>query len=596
MRSRASHGFFSEARAVSQDHFARAALLLTLIALCSVTWRKWGYLPIDSGREMYVPAAIASGKRLYFDLQYPYGPLIPYWHAALFRVFGIHLGVLLAAGVSVVALEALLLYSVSRVFLPVWLSFAAVFAFLLQAFQVDLFNYILPYSYPAVYGSMFSVLMLWVLLRPDHNRWRMIAAGFLAGIMMLTKIEFGAAAYAGLACALILEKRKFLSSLAACIPGAILWIAIYGWYIHSSSAGFFLGENLSILPSSHFQQHFAELWNTKTGLILTPSALAISVFRGLAGFAAFIACLVLAGRSRLARWALTAAVLILFAIHVADAGSNVDRLVVKILHPLFFNSGMIWVGFIALGIAVKREKERRPLILLCGIAMTCGIRVLTKVTPNGYSMFFDVLAYLVFAVAIFRIATYFSLDLDGTFGKGLAAILCLSMVSLTFEYYPVNQRPFRVFSERGALYTSRSVGEGFFRALTFIESASRKSQRVVVMPEDTALYFFSGTTAPSRWYIVTPQVLPPGAATAEYIEELDRADVHYVIVSDRATPEFGLPIFGVDYGRQILKWLNTNFHVVQRIGDYQPVAFPEAWGALVYERNPEHGPVATEQR
>lgn len=581
----------SSARPFAEDDFARAGLLLTLVALCSITWRKWGYLPIDSGREMYVPAAIAAGKRLYFDLQYPYGPLIPYWHAALFRVFGIHLGVLLGAGVSVVTIEALLLYSVSRIFLPAWLSFAAVFAFFLQAFQVDLFNYILPYSYPAVYGSMFSVLMVWVLLRPDQNHWRMIAAGFLAGIMMLTKVEFGVAGYAGVACALVLEGgsiksvRKFLEGACACIPGAILWISIYGWYIHTSSAGFFLGENLSILPSSHFQQHFAKLWNAKTGLILSPSALALSAFRGFAGFAGLIACLVLAARSRLARWALPAAALILFAIHIAAPGSHLDRLSVKVLHPLFFNSGMIWIGFVVLAMAVKRERERRALILLSVIATTCGFRVITKVTPNGYSMFFDVLVYLVFLVAIHRVSKHLSVDLDGAFGKGLAAILCLSMVSLTSEYYPVNQRPFRVSSERGALYTSPSVGEAVTQALTVIESARQKSQAVVVMPEDTALYFFSGTTAPSRWYIVTPQVLPPGVATAEYIEELDRAKVHYVIVSDRATPEFGLPIFGADYGQQISSWLNTNFHVVQRIGDYQPVAFPSGWGALVYERN-----------
>jgi hypothetical protein len=104
------------------------------------------------------------------------------------------------------------------------------------------------------------------------------------------------------------------------------------------------------------------------------------------------------------------------------------------------------------------------------------------------------------------------------------------------------------------------------------------------MPEDTALYFFSGTNAPSRWFIVTPQVLPSGRATTKYLEELDRADIRYVIVSDRATSEFGLPVFGVDYGQQIFAWLNSHFRVAQRIGEYDAVAHPREWGALVYER------------
>ena len=513
---------------------------------------------------MYVPAAISEGRRLYFDLTYPYGPLIPYWHAALFRLFGIHLGVLIGAGVTVVGIVTLLLYSVSRLFLPVWLSFAAAFAFLLQACQVDLFNYILPYSYPAAYGSMFSVLMVWLLLRSGYRY--IMAAGFLAGLMMLTKLEFGVAGYAGLGCALVLRSvraksiRRLFQDLCACIPGALLWLGIYGWYLHTAGSEFFLGENLSILPDSYFQQHFARLWNEKTGLVLSPQALAVSAARGLAGFGILAGCVVLAARSRLARWALLAAALGLCGIHVAAtlAGvanvAPVDREAIKLLRPVFFNSGMIWIAMVVLGMLLV---EQPPAIVLCTMAIACGIRVLTKITPNGYSMFFDVLVYLVFLVGLYRVSKKFSVDLDGTFGKVLAGILCLSVAALTLEYYPIRSRSYPVSSDRGTLYTTPEVGRAFSQALAFLESARQKSQRVVVMPEDTALYFFSGTSAPSRWYIVTPQVLPPGETTDKYIAELERSDIHYVIVSDRATPEFGLPVFGVDYGQQIFAWLQS---------------------------------------
>jgi len=166
----------------------------------------------------------------------------------------------------------------------------------------------------------------------------------------------------------------------------------------------------------------------------------------------------------------------------------------------------------------------------------------------------------------------------------VAGILCVSVATLTLEYYPVQQRSYRISSDRGTLYTSPEIGQGFSQALAFLEAAKRKSQRVAVLPEDTALYFLSGTDAPSRWYIVTPQVLPPGETTAKYIEGLERADVRYVVVSDRATPEFGLPVFGIDYGQQIFAWLEKNYRVAQRIGDYEAVAYPREWGALVYER------------
>jgi hypothetical protein len=63
---------------LTSDQIARIALLV-LVALMSVaTWQKWGYVSIDSGREMYIPAVLRDGKRLYIDVWYNYGPLVPY--------------------------------------------------------------------------------------------------------------------------------------------------------------------------------------------------------------------------------------------------------------------------------------------------------------------------------------------------------------------------------------------------------------------------------------------------------------------------------------------------------------------------------------
>ncbi len=569
-----------------------------------MTWRKWGYLPVDSGRELYVPAAIVAGKKLYFDLWYPYGPLIPHWHAALFRIFGIHLGVLLASGLSIVIAITLLLYSVGRSFLPPSLSFAAVFAFLVQAFQADLFNYILPYSYSAAYGSMFSVLLLWLLLREHRvpGALLQIAAGSVAGLMALTKVEFGLAAYACLAAALALRafETKSLSAsaklLCAFLPGAILAAGIYGWYLHAAGADLLLGQNLSLLPGSHYQQHFAALWNRTTGLDLAQQALALSIARGLAGFLGVAACIALASRFKWAGRLLPALALGLCLVHffVSLTGATerftlwADRESIKILRPLFFNSGMIWTCLLlaALACAGRRSRpaEFSSAVLLAVIAAACGIRALTKITPWGYSMFFDVLVYLAWLVALCRASARFSVDLTGAFGAMLAFVLCLSTLALTLERYPIRQRSYPISSERGLLYASPELGRGFSQALAFLEAAKQASQSVVILPEDTSLYFLSGTLAPSRWYLVLPQVLAPGKATSDYLAELERANPRYILITDRSTTEFGLPVFGIDYGQRILAWVKQHYRVTRQIGDFEPVAYPRAWGALVYER------------
>ena len=62
------------------------SLLLIWVFLFSLTWGRWGNVTIDSGREMYVPSALASGKTLYVDVWYPYTPAAPYLNAVLFRL------------------------------------------------------------------------------------------------------------------------------------------------------------------------------------------------------------------------------------------------------------------------------------------------------------------------------------------------------------------------------------------------------------------------------------------------------------------------------------------------------------------------------
>ena len=590
-------------RELSSDQIARAGLLLALIVLCTITWRKWGYLPVDVGREMYVPAAMAEGKRLYFDLWYSYGPLIPYWHAALFRLFGVHLGLLLGSGIAVVAITTTLLYSVGRMFLPVWLAYTAVFAFLVQAFQLNIFNYVLPYSYAAAYGALFSVLTAWLLLRyvKEPRLGYIVPAAFLACLMMLTKLEFGVAGYVAVGCALTTQlirtksTRGLMEGLGACIPGVLIWLGIYGWYVHAGGVEFFLGENLSILPNSYFVAHFGKHWAEGLGMRFTPSALLLSVLKGFLSFALLVGGIVLAARHKLARWFVPAVALAMCATALLPPA------VLRMVHQdpenahraigfVWFNSGMFWIAVAGLGAAAVAWRrgddpmKQQSTIVLGAMAMFCSLRVFTKIAPERYPVFYDTLLYLVWLVALYRMSKWFGVSLDGVAGRAVAGILCISLVASTLPNYPIGQRPSKISSERGTIYAATPFGEYFSQVLAFMESAKQRSERVVVMPEDTALYFFSGTSAPSRWYLVMPHLLAPGEATAKYIDELERANIRYVIVSDRATPEYGLPLFGIDYAQQVLAWVHEHYRVVQRIGGYEAVAHPREWGVLIYER------------
>ena len=77
---------------------------------------------------MNLPARIASGERLYQDVQSLYGPFAATVNACLFRVFGVRLGVLHFAGAICAVIVLLLIYKIARRMMNVQEAFVAAFA------------------------------------------------------------------------------------------------------------------------------------------------------------------------------------------------------------------------------------------------------------------------------------------------------------------------------------------------------------------------------------------------------------------------------------------------------------------------------------
>jgi hypothetical protein len=586
------------------DLIARGVLILVLVLICGITWEKWGNLTIDCGREMYIPAAISQGKRLYFDLWYPYGPLIPYWNAFLFRIFGIHLSVLYATGIAIVAIITLTLYSLSRTFLPIWLSFTVGFAFLVRAFHHDIFNYVLPYSYPAAYGAMFSTVLLWLLVQDcfEERRWRILAAGWVAGLTLLTKIEFGLSAYGFIACAIAIRAanarttRKIVRDAVACAPGILLCTGIYGVLVIKSSFSFIFEENIPLSPNSYFVSVFGKHWLHSLGFTTDPSLLIVSVYIGLFFAGVHLAALWLASLTRAARRLLFTVAVGICGIHLVLpfagklSGVAVPKIVTLIVPLLFFNQGLLWLAVVLLIVSMKswwrtgRSSQDSAVLMLAISTLALGVRVLVKMFPEGYSVFYGATAYLAWLVALYTLSRHLPVRPPEQVWKGFGIVLCCGLLATMGLYFTGNRRTFLIHSPRGSIYTDQSTGEGYSKVLAFLDTVKPRSEPFVTMPEDTSLYYFSATLAPNRWYVLVPGVLPPGELTSKYLEELDRARVNYVILSNRATPEYGMPIFGADYNRPIYRWLEQNFRVIAKIGAYERVPFPAQWGALIYER------------
>ncbi len=584
------------------DPLALAALVFATAVVCALTWQKWGTLTIDCGREMYVPAVLSQGKRLYFDVWYPYGPLIPYWHALLFRLFGIHLWLLESAGIASVVVMILLTYSLSRMFLPVSLGLAAGFAFLVQAFQLQLFNYILPYSYPAAYGALMFLILTWIVVRDSfyEKSWTMFAAGSIAGLETITKIEFGMAAFILVAITILVRALRsrsaahLMKDVVYCIPGLLLCAGVYGWYVRASSIGFMFDQNISLLPRSYFLKTIGSRWTRQVGFTTSPILIAESALIGLLGLAVLAAAVRMASSSRKARRCVAAAALSVCALQLYLVAEKVlDRPVspflTRVAPFVYFNNGMVLVSAaLAVWTLVVWRKGARAqqsaLLLLLTASMALGSRTLIGIQPEGYSIFYDTIAFIAFLIALRELAAVFRAADSESLWIWTSALLCCGLVSLTIADYPVHRRSYLISSPRGRAYVQPAMGEVFASTLAFLNEPKVRSEKFVVWPEEVALYYFSGRTAPNRWWCVLPGILPPGELTSRFLDDLDRQQVKYVVLSNRSTAEYGPAIFGADYDQQMYRWLEQNFRVIRTMGDYQRVLSPPRWAVQIWER------------
>src|SRR4029453_8968983 len=86
--------------ALSRDDAWIVILAVSFALALLMSWQRWADPIVDVGREMNQPLRLAGGERLYSDVRHIYGPLSPWLHAVLYRLFGPSLTILYADGIA----------------------------------------------------------------------------------------------------------------------------------------------------------------------------------------------------------------------------------------------------------------------------------------------------------------------------------------------------------------------------------------------------------------------------------------------------------------------------------------------------------------
>jgi hypothetical protein len=589
-----------------------AALIVVWAAWFYGTWETWGWLTADCGREMYVPTVLAEGKTLYKDIWYLYGPLAPYWNSLLYRIFGIHLTVLYWAG-SLSALGSAILLYISGMRLSSALAGWTAGAILLtESFHHSLFSFPLPYSFASVYGCLTACLFLWFLIRAtesDKPLW-VFAAGTAAAAALLLKLEFGAACYGALALLIAARWyqsrswRRVIKDVAVCLPGVLVCGAVLAWMIWLGGVEFLTQENIMSWPTSFFMRTYGKFWLASTGLSLTPKALAGAAQRTVflagifQGFPLFLSWKSTPRRMAFLRVILFCGGLLYFATYLRSFEElryhPIPLALQEFFRYLFFPQDMVlYVGVAAIfawRLFFKQASGRTATFaVLFSFSALLAARLLLMTTPWGYPIFYNgptILSLLLFARLLTpeRVASPRLALLAG----GVLYLLCLT-AALVNTHRQV-ETPFKptalLTTERGSIHVSEHLAEQYRAAIQFMKEKNALGEQVLSVPEDTSLYFFSGTHCPTRVYTFDPGVVAPGKMTEEVIQQIEKKPVRYLIWSNRIYPEYKALRFGVDFDQTLGQYFLSHYHRVRLLVD-NPVPFQE-WNAYIWERNPDN--------
>jgi hypothetical protein len=143
-------------------------------------------------------------------------------------------------------------------------------------------------------------------------------------------------------------------------------------------------------------------------------------------------------------------------------------------------------------------------------------------------------------------------------------------------------------TEYGTPRVTESVAKNYEAGIAFLKQKYSEGETVLILPEDTTMYFLSGTRAPTRVYAFNPGVLAPGRMTEELFREIESNHVKYLLWSNRTFAEYGAPVFGQDFNKGLASALKERY---EEVGPLVPSGGADGGLAFTVWRRKQEGTV-----
>jgi hypothetical protein len=565
---------YRPARGVS-THLGLALALVALLGMAAWSWGRLVEIQVDFGREVYLAWQIASGKRLYADLVYYHGPLSLSLNALVFRWLGVSLRTLMVFNLVIASLITISLYMLFRDVAGALAATTACMVFTLtfacsKYSQFSIFNYMCPYNHASTHGLLLGLVS--ILLAGRVNRVPMIrnafCCGLAIGLVFLTKPELfvaaGGAVLVGLGLTARLHRltrRGAAVLLAAWICGVVLvaLVAFLTLRLRMSSHAALVG----VLGSWPYIRNQADTlfyqWIMGSDDI---GGNLRAMLRVLLWYGAMLMPLALYVPSRKRR-------IILFAL---GGGSLAAALACIWPDPLNPFEGLlplpIFLGIVAIALSWRLVQSRdaaqtqaltRKLMLTVFAGLLLG-RIFLKASVLNYGFVLAVPGTMILIVAwLDWLPVWVGAPANRLVHTGmvLCVVILWVLVSLTLSRAAYQERRFPVGSGSDRFLGDRRC-QWVVPLLEEIRHRVRPGETLCVLPEGIMINYLTRIESSVPFDCFLPAVLQM-FDERKIVATFRAHPPDYVLLFHRVTPEYGVALFGRDYGRELSSWVMERY-------------------------------------
>lgn len=576
----------------------------SFLYLLNLSWLKYGDLIVDAGREMYVPLQLVQGKTLYKDFLYVYGPFSPYFNSLLFRFFGVHINSLIISGILTSVFTSIVIYKLSKIFLkPLFallsvLTFLFVFCFGHYVYYGN-YNFILPYSYPAIHSLLFALAGFYFLYKFLLNTKKIDILLCSLFIFLTIVSRFEIAVFLLFSVFIILTFKLLymkgdLRSYISDILKSIVLPGLFGFTIYAifeiSAAGSLTDGFLNLIKSNLQLKSVFTSWLAGTdNIMVSLSEIAKALFCYACVFCVLFSGVFLVSKFKIKNNYLKRSVF--FAIHFLVIG------VLYLILAKFFRCQLQYRPIAVFVLAVllscffriiKRRDVLKNIFLagFCVFSLLIMARMIFFTRPGHYGFYILVPSVIIYYIVMAEIIPCFIKEKNGVYlyNTGIVFISILFILAhFKISWFCYKHRSLTFASKRGNIYLFDNERERrCIELINYLQNNTNNDDTLVVFPEGIAINFFAERENPLYYYFYHPVHLLDESAVVKGIQE---KEVDYIALVQRRTDEYGFPVFGRDYAKGLTKYLEDNYVLHKQFGFFPFTT--ENYGIALFKRKPD---------